>query len=315
MVSTQKLGEISRHWAQQARLGLLASLSFSILFTLPACLSSQTAIVTETCLTSNEADDRYGSYSPNGEEIVFESMRDGNWEIYVMRADGENTRRLTMHDGDDRRPSWHPSGRSILFESDRSGNNQFYSLELASLSIRQLTDFADGEPIFGRYSPDGNYLAISLTEAENQSSILLVDADGEVVQQLTDNAYRNYSPQWSPDGQEIVYFSRKDTDNEDDEIYRNNIETGKEVRLTDWPKHNFCPAWSADGERIVYVTSMEGSRPEIYIMNRDGSDPIRLTENEDGETLPCWSPDGRKVLVTAYRNGNYELCELEIGEE
>lgn len=85
-------------------------------------------------------------------------------------------------------------------------------------------------------------------------------------------------------------------------------------RLTHWPKHNFCPAWSADGKKIAYAVSMENSRPEIYIMNIQGEDQIRLTHNEDGDTLPNWSANGDKLLITGFRNGNYEVCVLQISK-
>ena len=129
---------------------------------------------------------------------------------------------------------------------------------------------------------------------------------------LTNKNLRSYYPRWSNDGKEMVYFSRKETENQDDEIYSLNIETGQAQRLTDWPKHNFCPSWSNDQRRIVYVTSMENLRPEIYVMDSNGKNQTRITYNENGDTLPCWAPEDDKILITGYRNGNFEICELEL---
>ena len=172
------------------------------------------------------------------------------------------------------------------------------------------TDIQPGELLFVAYSPEGKYIAASLRETDEKSNIVLLDKHGKLIQKLTNNDHRNNYPKWSKDGKEIIYFSRKDTENKDDEIYRLNIETQQDVRLTDWPKHNFCPAWSNDDQKIVYVTSMEGSRPEIYIMDSDGKNKTRITHNDLGETLPDWHPKENKLLLTAYRNGNYEICEL-----
>jgi TolB protein len=47
-------------------------------------------------------------WSPNGKQIAFVSERDGNFEIYVMNADGGNVRRLTNNPGVDFYPSWCP---------------------------------------------------------------------------------------------------------------------------------------------------------------------------------------------------------------
>jgi TolB protein len=49
------------------------------------------------------------AWSPGGTKIVFQSNRDGHWEVYVMDADGSNQRRLTNHPAGAYWPSWGPS--------------------------------------------------------------------------------------------------------------------------------------------------------------------------------------------------------------
>ncbi len=41
-------------------------------------------------------------------KIAFESFRDGNFEIYVMNADGSNQTNLTNNPADDFSPAWSP---------------------------------------------------------------------------------------------------------------------------------------------------------------------------------------------------------------
>ena len=59
-----------------------------------------------TRLTHHDASDGWPSWSPDGGRIAFLSERDGNWEVYVMDADGHNPGRLTQHDASDGWPSW-----------------------------------------------------------------------------------------------------------------------------------------------------------------------------------------------------------------
>jgi Tol biopolymer transport system component len=48
-----------------------------------------------TRLTKNKVWDAVPSWSPNGSEIAFERERDGNFDIYVMNADGSGQTRVT----------------------------------------------------------------------------------------------------------------------------------------------------------------------------------------------------------------------------
>jgi Tol biopolymer transport system component len=75
--------------------------------------------------TNNGVFDGTHKWSPDGTKIAFtrvigDADRDGNFDIYVMNADGSNPRRLTTdpasHDND---PSWSPDGTKIAFLCDK----------------------------------------------------------------------------------------------------------------------------------------------------------------------------------------------------
>jgi Tol biopolymer transport system component len=65
--------------------------------------------------------DRNPVWNPTGDTIAFESNRDGNWEIYTVRADGTGVRNRTEDAAEDIRPVWDPLGRALGFISDRGG--------------------------------------------------------------------------------------------------------------------------------------------------------------------------------------------------
>lgn len=268
-------------------------------------------IPVEKNLTNHISEDRYASYSPDGSKILFESNRNGNWDLFVANVDGSFVRQMTRDSADDRRPSWHPSEDEIIFESNRSGEFQLYVLNLYNSKVRVVNlPQMSGEPMFASYSPDGQFIAYTQKSKGDSSKLLIVDPKGNQMVTLADYGYRSFYPRWSPDGGRLLFFSRHETANEDDEIYVIKKDGSGIKRLTNWPKHNFCPTWSPDGERIAFAQSMQDTRPEIFIMNKDGSDVVQITKNEGGDTLPTWSPDGKRLLITAYRNGNYEIIEL-----
>ena len=63
-----------------------------------------------TRLTNNPAGDLSPSWSPDNTKIIFDSRRDGKWDIYVMDADGSNQTRLTDASSKDANASWKPGG-------------------------------------------------------------------------------------------------------------------------------------------------------------------------------------------------------------
>jgi hypothetical protein len=64
-------------------------------------------------------------WSPDGRWIVFDSNKEGQFEVYRMRSNGGVPERLTRHSATDGVPSYAREGRSIYFMSSRSGSNQY----------------------------------------------------------------------------------------------------------------------------------------------------------------------------------------------
>ena len=102
-------------------------------------------------------------------QIAFASNReDGNYEIYVMDADGKNQQRLTNNPNDDWSPSWSPDGERIAFMSvdshviDGMLSSEIYVMDADGGNLQNLTNrpfFADRTP---SWSPDGRRLAFRL---------------------------------------------------------------------------------------------------------------------------------------------------------
>ena len=74
------------------------------------------------------------------ERIVFESDRDGNWELYAMNGDGSSPTRLTFDPRDDLAPTTPASGARIAFASDREdGWEDIYVMDADGSNVRRLT--------------------------------------------------------------------------------------------------------------------------------------------------------------------------------
>ena len=89
--------------------------------------------------TSGERNDGSPRWSPDGRWLAFVSNRDGNFEIYVMNADGSGPTRLTNTPGSEGTPAWSPDGRRIAFDSDRDGNREIYVMNPDGTNQRRVT--------------------------------------------------------------------------------------------------------------------------------------------------------------------------------
>lgn len=150
-------------------------------------------------------------YSPDGSEIVFESDRDGNTEIYLMNSDGTNQRRLTSNSIADTRPSWNPSGTNIVYSSvDSENRRQLMLMDVASRLITQLTN-GTGQKHTAEFSPDGGSIVYNSFDGEiDESSIhpwelWLYDVDTGISDQFTDYNKWSHNAHWTPDGQNLIF--------------------------------------------------------------------------------------------------------------
>jgi len=91
--------------------------------------------------------------SPDGTRIAFQSNRDGNYEIYVMDADGSNQTNLTNNPADDMFPVWSPDGTKIAFMSNRDGNWEIYVMNADGSNQTNLTNNI-GDDMYPMWSPD-----------------------------------------------------------------------------------------------------------------------------------------------------------------
>jgi hypothetical protein len=118
-------------------------------------------------LTHHVAADAAPVWSPDGTRIAFESLRDGNSEIYVMGADGSNQVNLTGHEADDYAPAWSADGGRLVFVSLRDGARDLYIMKSDGTEQARLTsgtglcfaphwDVAGSEIVFSRIEGDSN---------------------------------------------------------------------------------------------------------------------------------------------------------------
>ena len=234
-------------------------------------------------------------------KIAFHSNRDGNYEVYVMNADGSSQTRLTNNPAYDGDPAWSPDGSRITFQSNRDGNYEIYVMNADGSGQARLTT-NPAHDSWPAWSPDGSKIAFR-SNRDGNFEIYVMNADGSGQTRLTNNPALDEGPAWSPDGSKIAFTSSRDGN---PEIYVMNADGSGQARLTTNPANNSWPVWSPDGSKIAFFSQRDGNW-EIYVMNTDGSGETRLTINTNDDWTPTWSPDGSKIAFTSKRDGNWEI--------
>lgn len=185
-------------------------------------------------LTDARGYDAEGSYSPDGEWIVFSSMRDAYTtplsqehkerleldpsyfaEIYIMRADGSGQKRLTTEPGYDGGPFFTPDGKRIVwrqFTPDGATADVFTMNTDGSDRVR-VTDFGamSWAPYF---HPTGEYLIFTSNKLGfSNFELYLVDCDGarEPVRVTFTDGFDGL-PVFSPDGKTLAWTSNRTPD-------------------------------------------------------------------------------------------------------
>jgi Tol biopolymer transport system component len=125
--------------------------------------------------------------------------------------------------------------------------------------------------------------------------------------QLTSHPADDRSPRWSPDGNLIVFESRR-SGAWDLWVVRPD---GSGLKpLTDDSGNDRQPTWSPAGGRVAFVSDRGGS-PDLYLLEIGGR-PRRLLAAEGRESQPDWSPDGRRLVFVSDRGGEARLWTVPV---
>lgn len=136
-------------------------------------------------------------WSPDGKQIVYDTHRDGNWEIYTANANGNNQTNRTNNLAVDGSPSWSPDGNKILFVSYRSGSADLHLMDFDGNNIKRITD-NPGIETDPKWSPDGSRIIFShdIDLSNPQLYLMKSDGTGEWTQLTFDgsNRYPAFKP-------------------------------------------------------------------------------------------------------------------------
>ena len=200
-----------------------------------------------TSLGSNGAP----AWSPDGTKIAFESNRSGNYDIWVMNADGTGQTNLTNVAGNDVSAAWSPNGSRIAFDSDRTGNRDVFTMLANGTGQINLTASSPGLDTDPDYSPDGARIAF-VSDRGTFTSVWTMDTGGGNTVNVTSASIYDADPSWSPDGSHIVFT--RDAGGQTFNLWTARGDGTAKLRLTDAAggQRNSFPDWgSRPAEQVI----------------------------------------------------------------
>lgn len=236
--------------------------------------------------------------SPDG--IVFQSNRDGDYEIYIVGLDGNNLRQLTNNSSDDNYPRVSPDGLSILFQSERDGSMEIYVMDRDGSNQRRLT-YESAKDRLPSWSPDGSKIIFASNREgptqSNVSDVFIMDLDGSNVRKIGENTPYESHPSWSVIDRLIFNVTNRGTDYW--QIYSANLDGSDRQRLTHGDDDEWSPEWSPDGGTILFHSELEGeSNPTINLMDADGGNQRVIYRHTQEMWGASWSADGSQIVFT-----------------
>ena len=258
-------------------------------------------------LTNHPAGDFRPAWSPDGAWLAFSSDRDStkqkgisgfstrhSTEIYLIRADGSNLRRLTFSQTFAGSPAWSADGKRIAFyeaapaevnkivavERKAGGSTQIVTIDVESGERRAETSGA-GEKVSPRWL-DGNRIAYvsRLNNAGLEFTNGAAGGRGEF-----------NSPSWSVDGKRMVFHRETDFNYPP---FRSNYSRDKQFRLI---RAGVFPSFAPSGDKFISNDKTAGIlKNNIILMNADGSGQKTIfADAEKAALAPVFSAQGDKI--------------------
>lgn len=262
-------------------------------------------------------------WAPDGSLLAFTRcpVHNGPCAIYTVRPDGDALRRLSKpcapgaHETvcpDNSNVAFSPDGQWLAFteasghvKPDRLVENiiERSTIVLINVNDGRRRALVHSQPytadfMWPQFSPDGKQL---LYERDNSSRGAPAGMKALFVVDMTSGAQRRITPwslsagdnpDWSPDGQWILYRSHHDDGGVSNVELVHPDGTGLK-QLTHFTKKNNVLAsssFSPDGKLIVFASAGVGGNADLYAMNADGSDIHPITRTALWDSAPDWGP-------------------------
>jgi serine/threonine-protein kinase len=200
---------------------------------------------------------------------------------------------------------------TLVYRRGGSGGSVMLTIQwVDGTGKRETLRAKPGTYVTTRLFSGGTRQAFLVTEGESQD-VWLYDLQRDSMTRLTFGSGPYYSPNGSPDGQYVVFGSRKG-------MYWTRADgAGQPQSLTNTTKPQIPRSFTPDGKRLAYTEAEAGGTAgtlqiwTVPLEDRDGQlkagKPEQFLRSEFFDTEPAFSPDGRWIAYQSNESGKNEV--------
>lgn len=140
------------------------------------------------------------AWSPDGTKFVFQSDRDGDYNVYIYDMLSKQTYKVTDSKNDDYKASWSPDGTKTVYTSVIQGENtDIFVIDVTNLSSLPTIGINitnnSAHDTDASWSPDGKQIVFT-SDRNGNSEIYVMDADGNNIRKITNSPENENRPRW-----------------------------------------------------------------------------------------------------------------------
>jgi len=254
--------------------------------------------------------------SPDGQTILYGvtyysiEENKGNRELYTIKTDGSDLKRLTTTSKSEFNAIWRPDGKKIGYLSSETGSVQLWEINPDGTGKKQISNVADGITGF-QYSPDQTKILYSKELPKENKFKNLYEGLPQATGKLNDDLMYRHWDSWV---ETISHIFVADYDG-------NKILNDKDIlegEPYDAPTKPFGGmeevAWSPDSKTIAYTCKKKtgkafslSTNTDIYLYDLSTGATKNLTEGMMGyDVVPKFSHDGKYLAWESMERDGYE---------